>query len=104
MTHDEIMRELSDERGRQRAQWVTEHAWGYGDCSSPIGALGPWSEAPLPSGAVAPQYSNLIKAAVLAEEAAEAVQAALDVNAAQFKVEVVQALAVAYAILEGLPS
>lgn len=97
MTHDEIMRELSDERGRQGVKWRGRHDWGSGDCSTLAAYADVTDDQRV-------QWERLVKAAVLVEEACEAVQAALDVDAAQFKVEVVQALAVAYAILEGLPS
>lgn len=84
----EITKALSDERKRQRHIWNQDHDWGHGDCSSP--------DVPM-----------LVKAAVLAEEAGEVVQAVLNAgpDAARtdpdVKREVIQTLAVAYAILEG---
>lgn len=105
MTTDEILVLLADERDRQRDKWNTVHVWGYGDCSSEPGMLGP-AVADLrehKADAARLQYSNLIKAAVLAEEAGEVVKAALDVDSEQFRAEVIQTLAVAWAILEGIP-
>lgn len=104
MNTEEILNELSDERERQAFKWGRAHEWGYGDCSSQAGALGPFSVDTGDDPAKLRQYSDLIKAAVLAEEAGEVVKAALDIDPEAFRAEVVQTLAVAWAILEGIPS
>lgn len=109
MNRDEILAAVEAERGRQMGKWNREHEWGYGDCSSETGSLGPWQAVgargvTAVSGELALQYSSLIKASVLSEEAGEVVKAALDVDEAAFRTEVVQTLAVAWAILEGIPS
>jgi hypothetical protein len=84
----EIALELNRERQRQSHLWSQDHDWGHGDCSSP--------DVPM-----------LVKAAVLAEEAGEVVQAVLNAGPdkasidADVRHEVIQTLAVAYAILEG---
>jgi hypothetical protein len=109
MTGDEILEAVHKERYRQAKKWNREHEWGYGDCSSEDGSLGPWRATHLHgpvavSGEIAGQYSNLIKASVLVEEAGEVVKAALDVDEAAFRAEVIQTLTVAWAILEGIPS
>ncbi len=107
MNRREILGAVEEERMRQRAKWNREHDWGFGDCSSPAGALGPFIRdvgPPCEGYAQAKQYSNLIKASVLAEEAGEVVKAALDVDEGAFRAEVIQTLAVAWAILEGIPS
>jgi hypothetical protein len=89
MTHDEIMAAVDLERGRQHAKWNEEHFWGRGDCST--------DTVPM-----------VVKAAVLAEEAGEVVKAVLTAGPeeskydADVRTEVVQTLAVAYAILEGM--
>jgi hypothetical protein len=108
MTRAEILVVIDKERYRQMGKWNREHEWGYGDCSSETGSLGPWQAigahgVTAVSGELALQYSNLIKASVLAEEAGEVVKAALDIDESQFYAEVVQTLAVAWAILEGRP-
>jgi hypothetical protein len=87
MTHDQIMGLLDAERERQADKWHGLHDWGRGDCSSP--------DVPI-----------LVKGAVLAEEAGEVLQAILDdgpghAGSPWVLSEVVQTLAVAYAILEG---
>jgi hypothetical protein len=102
MTRAEILVALDKERLRQAEKWNREHEWGYGDCSIPsgqVGALGPHGDYDQ-----AKQYADLIKASVLAEEAGEALKAALNVDEAAFRTEVIQTLAVAWAILEGIPS
>jgi len=84
----EITLALDVERERQTHLWDQDHDWGHGDCSSP--------DVPM-----------LVKAAVLAEEAGEVVQAVLNAGPGKaasdpdVKREVIQTLAVAYAILEG---
>jgi hypothetical protein len=84
----EIYAELQAERKRQNEEWHGLHDWGRGDCASP--------DVPM-----------LVKASVLAEEAGEVVQAVLSAGPfkaptdADVKREVIQTLAVAYAILEG---
>lgn len=89
MNTSEIMAALIAERGRQRAKWSADHAWGRGDCSSP--------DVPM-----------IVKAAVLAEEAGEVVRAVLTAGPARavscrdVRAEVVQTLAVAWAILEAM--
>jgi hypothetical protein len=89
VTREQIMIALDDERSRQILQWNRPHLWGYGDCSSP--------DVPM-----------IVKAAVLAEEAGEVTQAVLDAGPDQARIdphvrrEVVQTLAVAYAILQGM--
>ncbi len=91
MTHDEIMTAVRAERDRQRAKWADVHTWGAGDCSSP--------DVPM-----------VVKAAVLAEEAGEVVKAVLNAGPARawsdhdVIAETVQTLAVAFAILEGMPN
>jgi hypothetical protein len=85
----EITTELLAERKRQDGKWNRPHEWGHGDCSSPDVAM-------------------LVKAAVLAEEAGEVVKAVLDAGPDEaatdpdVRREVIQTLAVAYAILEGM--
>jgi hypothetical protein len=98
MTRAEIMTLIEAERERQAEKWHGRHAWGSGDCSE----LAAYSDVVSDRGQ--PQYDRLVKAAVLAEEAGEAVKAALDVEPEQFRTEVIQTAAVALAILEGLPS
>lgn len=89
MTHEEILAAMRDERARQSAKWQNDHAWGVGDCSSP--------DVPM-----------IVKAAVLAEEAGEVVRAVLTAGPARavscrdVRAEVVQTLAVAWAILEAM--
>lgn len=89
MTHDEIMKALTAERRRQDEKWHGLHDWGRGDCSS--------VEVPM-----------IVKAAVLAEEAGEVVKAVLNAGPTysksdvDVKGEVIQTLAVAYAILEAM--
>lgn len=85
----EITAALNAERARQSHLWDRgPHEWGRGDCSSP--------DVPM-----------LVKAAVLAEEAGEVVQAVLTAGPDKattdpdVRREVVQTLAVAWAILEG---
>ncbi len=107
MTRAEILVALDKERLRQAGKWEREHEWGYGDCSSQAGSLGPFIKnvgPPCDGYVQAKQYSNLIKASVLAEEAGEVVKAALDVDEDAFRTEVIQTLAVAWAILEGISS
>ncbi len=89
MTHDEIMAVVDLERGRQHVKWDREHFWGRGDCST--------RTVPM-----------VVKAAVLAEEAGEVVKAVLNAGPEEarhdvdVRTEVIQTLAVAYAILEGM--
>lgn len=89
MTRAEILTALDSERTRQGSKWGGPHEWGRGDCSSP--------DVPM-----------IVKAAVLAEEAGEVVKAVLDAGAVKATLdpdvrrEVIQTLAVAYAILEAM--
>lgn len=99
MNRREILSAVEEERTRQRMKWSRDHDWGSGDCSRRLGFVLPGQT----TAALEIQYSNLIKASVLAEEAGEVVKAALDVDPEQFRTEVVQTLAVAWAILEGIP-
>jgi hypothetical protein len=101
MTTDEILDALADERERQAFKWSRMHEWGYGDCS---GFLLSERLEVISGASTGEQYSNLTKAAVLAEEAGEVVKAALNVDEANFRTEVIQTLAVAWAILEGIDS
>jgi hypothetical protein len=88
VTPSEIFKELAAERERQQMKWCADHPWGRGDCTSP-------------------HVPMLVKAAVLAEEAGEVVQAVLNAGPHDARTdtavrhEVIQTLAVAYAILEG---
>jgi hypothetical protein len=87
--HLEIVGALYAERERQGAKWNTSHMWGAGDCSS--------ADVPM-----------LVKAAVLAEETGEVVQAVLNAGPDKamtdddVKRELIQTLAVTWAILEGM--
>lgn len=89
MTHDEIMTAVHEERWRQNAKWGRAHAWGQGDCSS--------DNVPM-----------IVKAAVLAEEAGEVVKAVLNAGPefskrdVDVRGEVIQTMAVAYAMLEAM--
>lgn len=89
MTDDEIRAAMIAERDRQREKWAGLHDWGRGDCSSPY-------------------VPTMVKAAVLVEEAGEVMQAVLDAGPGRaraddaVRTEVVQVLAVAHAILEGM--
>jgi hypothetical protein len=89
VTHDEIMAELHEERLRQQQKWARPHQWGQGDCSS--------VHVPM-----------VVKAAVLAEEAGEVVKAVLTAGPelsetdVDVRIEAIQTLAVAFAILEGM--
>lgn len=89
MRHDQIMEAMKDERARQEEKWAAPHAWGMGDCSS--------HEVPM-----------VVKAAVLAEEAGEVVKAVLTAGPRSarddndVRTEVIQTLAVAWAILEAM--
>lgn len=93
MTRDEILALIEVERANQCQMWdgPGPHLWGAGDCSSP--------DVPM-----------IVKAAVLGEEAGEVLQAVLSagpskaLSDAAVRREVVQTLAVAWAILEGFPS
>lgn len=89
MSPAEIMSEIVAERERQQMKWDATHAWGRGDCTSP-------------------HVPMIVKAAVLAEEAGEVVHAVLNAGPDDARTdtavrrEVIQTLAVAYAILEGM--
>lgn len=89
MTRDEILAEITAERGRQAEKWDRSHAWGYGDCSH--------DTVPM-----------VVKAAVLGEEAGEVLQAVLNAGPRDcttdpdVRAEVIQTAAVAWAILEGM--
>ena len=79
-----IFAAITAERERQAAKWNHEHAWGFGDCSSPA-------------------VSDTVKAAVLAEECGEVARAVLDGTTDALKAELVQVAAVCVAWLEALP-
>jgi hypothetical protein len=81
MTREDVFRLVEAERGRQGSQWMGKHAWGQGDCSSPL-------------------VADPVKAAVLMEECGEVARAVLDI--ADVRSELVQVAAVAIAWLEGL--
>lgn len=89
MTGREILEAVLAERQRQRGKWNRDHDWGFGDCS--------YSTVPM-----------VVKAAVLAEEAGEVVKAVLTAGPEkaktdpEVKAEVIQTMAVCYAILEGM--
>ena len=78
-----IYEAIDAERKRQASLWYREHEWGYGDCSS--------KDVP-----------EIVKAAVLAEEAGEVASAVLDRNAPQLRRELIQAAAVCVAWLEAM--
>lgn len=98
MNRAQILAAVDVERERQRVKWSRQHEWGYGDCSCRLGFM--FIGAKVATTEI--QFSNLIKGAVLAEEAGEVVKAALDVDEIEFRAEVIQTLAVAWAILEGI--
>jgi hypothetical protein len=89
MTRDDILEALEEERLMQHGKWFGRHDWGRGDCSSP--------DVPM-----------LVKAGVLCEESGEVMQAVLNagpdkaVTDDKVLTEVVQTLAVAWAILEAM--
>lgn len=74
---------IDAERARQAAKWAGPHAWGAGDCSSS-------------------HVADIVKAAVLTEEAGEVARAVLDHAPSALKTELVQVAAVAVAWLEAL--
>jgi hypothetical protein len=66
MNRDEILAAVEAERGWQREKWNRAHEWGYGDCSSEPGSLGPYYGYRFDvAGGLESQYSSLIKASVL---------------------------------------
>jgi hypothetical protein len=89
VTREEILAAVAVERDRQGRKWHGMHDWGRGDCSS--------SDVPM-----------IVKAGVLAEEAGEVMQAVLNagprkaVTDSAIRIETVQTLAVAWAMLEAM--
>ena len=77
--HDAIM----DERKNQHEKWNHIHAWGQGDCSSPL-------------------VDDIVKTAVLNEECGEVARAVLEKDNRNLKEELIQVAAVAVAWLETL--
>jgi hypothetical protein len=81
VTRADVFAAITDERERQAAKWGGPHDWGHGDCSSP-------------------DVADIVKAAVLCEEAGEVARAVLDGRG--LRDELVQVAAVAVAWLEAL--
>lgn len=74
---------IDAERVAQQQKWGRAHAWGKGDCSSPL-------------------VADPVKVAVLAEECGEVARAVLDKDPDALRGELVQIAAVCVAWLEGL--
>jgi hypothetical protein len=83
MTRDAIWQAILAERGRQAEKWGPPHAWGAGDCSSPL-------------------VRTPVKMTVLAEEFGEVARAVLDEKNDDLRAELIQVAAVAVAWLEGM--
>lgn len=83
MNRADIYAAIESERDRQRALWMREHEWGYGDCSS----------RNLPA---------ITKSAVLGEEVGEVHRAVLNRDNDALRAELVQVAAVAVAWLEAM--
>lgn len=75
---------INVERERQSGLWAEPGRWGRGDCSSA-------------------EVADIVKAAVLSEEAGEVARAVLDGSPRDLRRELVQVAAVAVAWLEGFP-
>jgi NTP pyrophosphatase (non-canonical NTP hydrolase) len=81
---EQAFRRIQNERERQREQWSGQHAWGKGDCSSL-------------------EVEDIVKAAVLMEEAGEVARAVLDgIPLPALVDELTQVAAVAVAWMEAL--
>jgi len=83
MTGEQIHAAVLEERERQADKWNRNHAFGWGDCSSPA-------------------VDTAVKVAVLSEECGEVARAFLDGDVDGMRRELVQVAAVAWAILEGM--
>lgn len=85
MTRDQVLAEVRAERRRQHERWGGRHAWGVGDCSSPLVPI-------------------MVRLAVLTEEVGEVARAILDGEPDErLRTELIQVAAVAVAIAESLP-
>lgn len=83
MNRDDIFAAVAAERDRQHHLWDRAHEHGWGDCSSP-------------------HVNIMTKVAVLGEEFGEVARAALECDMRGMETELVQLIAVAVAILEGI--
>ena len=83
MTRDAVFAAVTDERERQEKLWAGRHEHGTGSCASP--------DVPL-----------AVKIVVLTEEVGEVARAFLDGKTGDLRTELIQAAAVAVAILEGM--
>ena len=81
MNRGHIYYDIEREREAQAAKWNRDHAWGWGDCSSP-------------------DTPAIVKSSVLAEECGEVARAVLEQDDANLRAELVQVAAVAVAWLE----